>query len=62
MDVISTVEILNYDLKNLLQLWNNYQNSIIIEDANTANLSKSRVPGYRFHNTEKIEIYVKKVT
>lgn len=62
MDVISTVEILNYDLKNLLQLWNNYQNSIIIEDANTTNLSKSRVPGYRFHNTEKIEIYVKKVT
>lgn len=61
MEVISTVEILNYDLKNLLQLWNNYQNSIIIEDANTTNLSKSRVPGYRFHNTEKIEIYVKKV-
>lgn len=61
MEVISTVEMLNYDLKNLLQSWNNYQNSIIIEGANTANLSKSRVPGYRFHNTEKIEIYVKKV-
>lgn len=60
MEVISTVEILNYDLKNLLQLWNNYQNSIIIEEANTANLSKSRVPGYPFHNTEKIEIYVKR--